>query len=65
MSEMTFKLQGTGGNALGCKWVYAEGEITEPIATFDAFIGEHDFIPMIVFNSPGGNLEAGITLGVE
>jgi hypothetical protein len=48
-----------------CAFIQATGEITpQTPALFEAFIKQKDFWPKIVrFNSPGGNLGAGIELG--
>ena len=62
--EMTFVLSGTGGNCNGCEWVAAQGEITEDTpAVFSAYIRDFGNPHLIVLNSDGGNLLAGIELG--
>lgn len=62
--KMRFQLVGNGGNCAGCEWILAEGEITpETPAAFDDFIKNIYSTPTIVFNSPGGNLVAGLELG--
>lgn len=63
---MTFEFKGTGGNCLGCSWVAAEGEITSSTPfDFDNFYANSPIgqAQPIVFNSPGGDLNAGLQLG--
>ena len=62
--SMTFVLAGNGGNCNGCEWVAAQGDITDETPTaFQNFIAENGTPYLIVLNSPGGNLVAGIQLG--
>jgi hypothetical protein len=61
---MTFYLAGNGGNCVGCEWVAAQGEIMpETPELFQLYVKENGQPHHIVFNSPGGNLLAGIRLG--
>lgn len=63
---MTFVFKGTGGNCVGCSWVAAEGEITSSTPfDFDNFYARSPIAlaQPIVFNSPGGDLNAGLQLG--
>jgi hypothetical protein len=63
-NAMEFREAGAGGNCTGCFWIVAEGEITkETPIEFERFLA-HEARPFkVVFNSPGGNLFAGIELG--
>jgi hypothetical protein len=66
---MTFVISSNGGNCDTCEWVAAQGEITvETPAMFSAFLksaaaseGGTNFL--ILLNSTGGNLQAGLELG--
>lgn len=65
-APMTFEFKGTGGNCNGCSWVAAEGEITSSTPSdFDNFYASSPIAQAqpIVFNSPGGDLDAGLQLG--
>jgi hypothetical protein len=62
--EMTFRLVGNGGNCNGCEWIAADGEITKDSpAKLAALMAEGKY-GSVVFNSPGGNLTAGIEMGI-
>lgn len=62
---MTFKAVGNGGNCLGCTWISAEGEITQDTPyEFEKFVKNRSLYgDALVFNSPGGDLMAGLKLG--
>ncbi|MGQ2909198.1 MAG: hypothetical protein ACT6QU_14735 [Aliihoeflea sp.] len=61
--EMTFELVGTGGNCSGCEWTKAEGRITEDTpAKLREYLDTYGS-GFFVFNSPGGNLVAGLEMG--
>lgn len=61
---MTFRDARSGGNCESCAWTAAQGEITpETPDKFREYIGENGQGGYIVFNSPGGDLVAGIELG--
>lgn len=64
-APMTFVLSGTGGNCAGCEWTAAQGEITpQTPQDFLNYLHGLGFTGTeVVFNSPGGNLLAGIKLG--
>jgi hypothetical protein len=61
---MHFEIRQTGGNHC-CFWIQAFGEITEETPkAFEAFLDTTKSAPGVVrFDSPGGNLIGGITLG--
>lgn len=62
--EMTFVLSGNGGNCNGCEWVAAQGEITpRTVSAYAEYTATNGDPYLIVFNSPGGDLAAGIELG--
>jgi hypothetical protein len=63
---MTFCYASTGGNAAGGEWISAEGEITQDTPDeFLKWLDETDisFRIRVYFNSPGGDLLAGLRLG--
>ncbi len=62
--EMTFRLVSNGGNCNGCEWIAAEGVITTNTpGRLHAYLTEHE-TGEFVFNSPGGNLVAGLEVGL-
>ena len=62
--EMTFVSSATGGNCNNCIWVAAQGDITSNTpAAFQRYIEQHGKPHLIIFNSAGGSLVAGIDLG--
>jgi hypothetical protein len=65
-TPMAFRYVSSGGNCQGCEWFAAEGVITpETPDAFRRFFAEHPYALNIFFDSPGGNLFAGIELGRE
>jgi len=61
---MRFTSERNGGNCSFCGWIAADGEITSNTpARFLEFMEQNKFGGRVVFNSPGGNLAAGIELG--
>lgn len=63
-SPMTFELHGSGGNCYTCEWIQAEGTITaDTPGVLQAYLDETGSRAQIVFNSPGGDLGAGLALG--
>ncbi|MPR09664.1 hypothetical protein [Microvirga tunisiensis] len=63
---MVFLEAYNGGNCNGCEWIVAEGTITpDTPGKFDAFLKEKgiSYRAIVTFNSPGGNLIAGVKLG--
>ncbi len=61
---MTFREEGNGGNCNGCDWFAADGEITQDTPkAFEQFVKDKNYKVIVYFNSPGGNLMAGIKLG--
>lgn len=67
-NPMTFNTAGTGGNCNGCEWIAAEGNITvdtpEQFANFiSEKLGGTETKYEVAFNSPGGNLLAGVSIG--
>ena len=68
-SDMSFKAVTTGGNCLTCTFVRADGVITSDTPKLFIEFLEKSELPKesgidIHLNSPGGNLEAGVMLGL-
>jgi hypothetical protein len=64
-SPMTFRVAVNGGNCSSCNWILAEGEIqNDTPEKFELFLAEQSMAGGVVrFNSPGGDLLAGLKLG--
>lgn len=63
---MSFQLAGNGGNCDSCSWIAADGAITSDTpARFEAFLTAEKitYNATVAFNSPGGDLAAGLKLG--
>lgn len=64
---MQFWAASTGGNCNGCSWIAAEGTIVDDTPkAFSDFLKAQQYElskTVVVFNSPGGNLGAGVRLG--
>ncbi|MGE0621121.1 MAG: hypothetical protein AB7O54_00785 [Pseudomonadales bacterium] len=62
---MSFVYSGSGGNCSACVWVAAEGEITEQTPDlFRHYVETGGFYGTVALHSPGGNLKAGLELGL-
>ncbi|MGJ8572380.1 MAG: hypothetical protein ACSHXI_16955 [Hoeflea sp.] len=63
-SEMQFTSGWSGGNCLGCEWTQADGEITpDTPQRFREYLQNNSVGYVLVLNSDGGDLAAGIELG--
>lgn len=63
-APMRFEVAGNGGNCLFCVWTAAEGTIVDGTPdAFQRFLQKGRSPSPITFNSPGGDLMAGIELG--
>lgn len=61
---MIFRQGFNGGNCNGCEWIIAEGTIQpDTPQVFARFIAQKKRNGAVRFNSPGGNLLAGLKLG--
>src|SRR5215212_6773098 len=62
---MEFQLASTGEDCERCKWIAAEGEITETtLADFEKFLTDNPSAgPLVAFHSPGGIVIDGMRLG--
>ncbi|TQV84352.1 hypothetical protein [Aliikangiella coralliicola] len=64
--SMTFKEMSSGGNCSHCSWIVAQGTITnQTVAEFESLIANGDMRTggIVILNSLGGELGAGLRLG--
>ena len=63
-AEMKFTSGWSGGNCLGCEWTQADGEITaDTPQRFREYLQNNSVGYVLVLNSDGGDLTAGVELG--